>query len=308
MHRLFGISKRNELPYGASYRTFDISKRDELAYGASYRLPETSKRDDPLKFASVEAAIAALQAEDEGFSFVLFEDFAHALYVEAHTLRGRGDVERLAPYLHASARASLVYQAGQDLVGAVEDVSTIIIGSMYVQGLRVDAKTRKIEVKLCFVANYTETRGGVPRSYYAEEAWTFSREAGVVSRPPARSRVIDCPHCGAPLDKIVAGTCRYCGVESGAGNHDWFVTSIVHARTKRGPMLTGTTEEVGTDLPTVIARDVMMKYAALVARDPEFDWRAFTQRVDAVFHRFHETWTAQDLTRGVCQWSCLPHS
>jgi predicted lipid-binding transport protein (Tim44 family) len=262
---------------------------------ATYRVPTFSpvppKRDDRLKFSSVDSAIAALKAKDEAFSFVLFEDFAHALYVEAHTLRGNGKLAQLVPYLHSTAQMVLANHL-------VEDVSTIVVGAMRVEEVRADAKTRRIEARVRYIANYTERNGGVDQSYYVEELWTFSRDADVVSRPPERSRVIDCPNCGAPLDKIVAGTCRYCDTKPGAGNHDWFVTGIrVDAREPRGPMLTGTTEEVGTDLPTVVASDVKEKFAALVARDPKVDWRTFTQRVDAVFYRFHETWSAQDLTR-----------
>jgi predicted lipid-binding transport protein (Tim44 family) len=259
----------------------------------TYRIPTFSpappKRDDRPKFSSVGSAIAALQSKDEAFSFVLFEDFAHALYVEAHTLRGSGKLAQLVPYLHSSAQMVLANHL-------VEDVSTIVVGSMRVEEVRADAKSRRIEARVRFIANYTERSGGVDQSYYVEELWTFSRDADVVSRPPERSRVIDCPNCGAPLDKIVAGSCKYCETKPGAGNHDWFVASIrVDAREPRAPMLTGTTEEVGTDLPTVVANDVKEKYAALLARDPKVDWRTFTQRFDAVFYRFHETWSAQEL-------------
>jgi predicted lipid-binding transport protein (Tim44 family) len=266
-----------------------ISDQD-IARVRSASLPPTPAAiDDRPRFPSVNAAIAALKAKDESFSFVLFEDFAHALYVEAHTARGRRELARLAPYLSDDARLVLSNQV-------VDGVSTIVVGAMRIEDVRADTTARKIEARVRFTANYTERSAGADQSYYVEEVWTFTRGADVVSRPPERSRVIDCPSCGAPLDKIVGGTCRYCDTAPGAGRQDWFVSSIrVEAREPRGPMLTGTTEEVGTDLPTVVAPDVKQKYAALVARDPALDWRSFTKRVDAIFYRFHETWSAQEL-------------
>jgi predicted lipid-binding transport protein (Tim44 family) len=61
-------------------------------------------------------------------------------------------------------------------------------------------------------------------------------------------------------------------------------------------MLTGTTEEEGTDLPTVVAPDVKSAFAALSQRDPAFDWASFVKRVELVFHTFHRAWSSQELT------------
>ena len=60
-------------------------------------------------------------------------------------------------------------------------------------------------------------------------------------------------------------------------------------------MLTGTTEEEGTDLPTVVARDANQRLEALRQRDPSFQWPAFVKRVEHVFHAFNHSWVAQDL-------------
>jgi predicted lipid-binding transport protein (Tim44 family) len=60
-------------------------------------------------------------------------------------------------------------------------------------------------------------------------------------------------------------------------------------------MLTGTTEEVGTSLPTVVAPDAPAKFEELRARDPEFSWSAFTKRVELVFSTFHAAWSSQEL-------------
>jgi hypothetical protein len=148
-----------------------------------------------------------------------------------------------------------------------------------------------------FIANYTERAGGADQSYYAEEVWTLSRSADLASRPPARARVIDCPNCGAALDKIVGNECKYCNTITSAGSHDWRVDAVrIEAREPRPPMLTGTTEEQGTDLPTAMSPDVKQRFAALVARDPALTWLGFTKRVTKVFDQFYRSWNEQDLT------------
>src|SRR5262249_6182825 len=121
------------------------------------------------------------------------------------------------------------------------------------------------------------------------------RPAGKKSRPPARARVIDCPNCGAPLDKVIGGVCGYCNQNVETGEHDWTVRAIeVLAREERPPILTGETEEVGTSAPTIIAPDVAERWKALTERDPALDWKGFTARVDLVFRTFHEAWTKRE--------------
>lgn len=251
--------------------------------------PAPVRPDTRRRFTSIPEALRLLRADDDEFSSVLFEDFLHALYVQAHILRGQGKLERLAPY--AGDEAMSVLRAA-----AAESVSTVIVGAMTIEDVRGDEKARRVVIRVRFTTNYTERVEGADQSYYAEELWTLSRSLDVRSRPPERARVIDCPSCGAPLEQLVAGTCRYCGVATPNGDHDWRVDRIrVEQREPRGPMLTGTTEEIGTDLPTVIDPEVKARYRALTARDPGFGWSAFSQRLNVVFARFYEAWSAQAL-------------
>jgi hypothetical protein len=154
----------------------------------------------------------------------------------------------------------------------------------------------KIRVQVIFTSNMTEVTALGPRAYYMEERWTFVRDAAVKSRSPEKARVIGCPSCGAPLDKVLAAACGYCKTVATEGALDWFVTTIeVGSREERPPMLTGTTEEVGTDFPTVVAPDAKRSLEALRAGDPGFTWPAFVKKVEHVFHAFHRSWVAQDL-------------
>jgi hypothetical protein len=240
------------------------------------------------RHANVRSALAAIRSDDDAFSFVLFEDFLYALYAEVHTARAAGKIEPLAPYLSAEAQAQLARLPANG-------IDAIVIGGMRIESIVTSGS--KVKLDVVFTANLAETDFvGKPAAVYSEECWRLSRDVSARSRAPEKARVIGCPSCGAPLDKMIGGKCGYCGVSSKPGEHDWFVENVtVVARENRGPMLTGTTEEVGTDWPTVIASDVKSELDALRARDAAFSWSAFVARVGVVFAAFHESWSAQDL-------------
>ena len=241
------------------------------------------------RHASVTAALAAIRSDDDAFSFVLFEDFLYALYEEAHRARADGGLARLAPYLSPKARSDLA-------VLPANAVEAIVIGGMRIESIQTTAQGLSLEV--IFTTNLAEKDYvGKQAAFYNEEKWVLTRTAAARSRPPERARVIGCPSCGAPLPKTIMDACEFCGVASKPGELDWFVEDVaLLAREARGPMLTGTTEEVGTDWPTVVAPDVKKELEALRARDPAFTWPTFVSRVGVVFSAFHASWGAQDLT------------
>jgi hypothetical protein len=226
-------------------------------------------------------ALEELRALDPDFSLVLFDDFLYALYTEVHVARGAGRLAMFAPYLRPGARSTL------SSLGAAP-VSTVVVGAMRLVEASVDA-SRGASVTVEFEANYTEGAA----SYYACERWRLSRGAAARSRPPDKVRVFGCPSCGAPLDRIVGSTCQYCQRVVDNGSFDWVVDSIeVVQREARPPMLTGTTEEVGTDFPTVFdpARDVRL--AELTHRDHTFDANLLFARVGIIFQNMQVAWSS----------------
>lgn len=257
---------------------------------AEARAEEARRR----RWASIEQALAGLRAADDAFSFVLFEDFLYALYAEAHFARGEGKenaLELLAAYLSDGARTKLRMISNAP-------VSAIVIGGMKV--IEVESVTGEpyVYATIVFTTNVSE-RGsdGDETAFYQEERWFLRRSTSARSRPPQRARTIDCPSCGAPRDKTVGGKCGYCGAAATEGASDWYVDDItVLHRESRGPMLTGTTEEIGTDLPTVVAPDVKTQLANLNAEDPTFAWPAFLARVERAFAAFHASWSSQELS------------
>jgi hypothetical protein len=105
--------------------------------------------------------------------------------------------------------------------------------------------------------------------------------------------VFSCPSCGAPLDRIVGGTCQYCQQVVDSGAFDWVVARIsVTDREPRPPMLTGTTEEQGTEHPTRFDRGLTQALAALKQRDPAFEEQTLFARVGLVFATMQHAWSS----------------
>jgi hypothetical protein len=241
----------------------------------------------------VRSDLEQLRQVDPNFSLVLLDDFLYALYAQAQTLRGGGQLGRLAAYLKPEARQAL------EALGPVREVSSIVVGAMrfvWVNGLTPASPIVRLEVE--FESNYTELcPDGASRSYYASEDWVLARGKTVASRTPDRVHVFTCPHCGGPLDGMDGSTCRYCQATVDTGQFDWIVEGItVKSRETRGPMLTGDTQEEGNRLETLVDENASARFAELSARDPQFQWPAFQARVGLIFQRMQAAWSNRDWT------------
>jgi hypothetical protein len=263
-----------------------IMKRRGLALDWNAGVSEGLSRRERIR-----PLLEQIRESDPNFSIVLLEDFLYALYAQAHSLRGGGALERLSAYLKPPARASLAS------LGNVREVRSIVVGAMrYLSVDGVDPGSGVVRIQVEFESNYTEIPAAGPeQSYYARESWTLSRARGVMSRTPDRARVFTCPSCGAPLDSMVGGRCQYCQATVDTGQLDWVVEAIsVSSREARGPMLTGTTEEKGTDMPTVVDRDVTPRFGELTQRDPQFVWPQFQARVAMIFGAMQVSWSSRE--------------
>ena len=261
-------------------------KRRGVALNWQAGIPEPPRERTPVR-----RRLEALRNQDENFSFVLFEDFLYALYAQAHTLRGGNALERLSPYLKPTARATLTG------LGQVREVRAIIVGAMRyraVDGMNNDGPTVWVGVE--FETNYTEiSASGAEQSYYTCEQWMLSRAKAAKSRTPERARVFECPSCGAPLDSMSGGRCKYCQATVDTGQFDWVVETIeIASRETRGPMLVGTTEEKGTNLPSVYDPDVATRFAELGQKDPSFAWPTFQSRVAMIHAALQTAWSNRE--------------
>jgi len=237
--------------------------------------------------AEVRRAMEAIRAGDPDFSIIVLEDFLSALYAEAHVARGAGTLDRVAPYLRPNARQALA-----SLPRAA--VAPVIVGAIAPNHFSRDDRARVHRLKVDFESNYTESPPGrTPQSYYACERWTLSRAFGARSRQPSRARALVCPSCGAPLERTVHGRCTYCGQATDSGQFDWVVESIeILSREERGPMLTGTTDEVGTSAPTIVDGGLSSKLAELERAGAPISQEALFGRVRTIHAGMQQAWSS----------------
>jgi hypothetical protein len=232
--------------------------------------------------ASVRKQLEIIRQTDPDFSVVLLEDFLYALYTEAQTARGQKATDRLSPYLGKPARTQL------DQLGALP-VSGVVVGVMRFTDFSVGKRQRlTIEIE----ANYAEKHPDGVRGYYTREIWTLVRDPAARSRPPDRVRTFGCPGCGAPLDRLMGSTCQYCNRVVDGGNYDWMVVDIkVCERARRGPMLTGTVEEEGTEQPTTVDPNLTQALQNLRSKDSTFEEKTFEARVGFIFQTMQKAWS-----------------
>ncbi len=243
--------------------------------------------------ATPRATLARLRRIDPTFSLVLFEDFLYALYSEAHQRRARGELGMLSAYLAPDVIARMDAYPKEPIQG-------VVIGAMrYTDAaLSGDDASATATVTVVLEVNLTVQGKDGPKSAYLVEAWTLARRAGAKSRPADKTRIFDCPSCGAPQSAVMAGRCSHCNQAVSTGEFGWVVrTAEILEAEARPPLLTTEVEEEGTDLPTIFDRGAREGLDALWRRDPSFLWPAFEQRVALIFGEFQLAWSNRDLVK-----------
>jgi predicted lipid-binding transport protein (Tim44 family) len=233
------------------------------------------------------ADLDRIRSIDPAFSNVLFDDFVYFLYAELQRARAAG-VAPLAAFLSPQVAASLPD-------ARLGDVRGVVIGAMRLLRFSgVGGPSVAVEVEI--ESNYVEAlRQGGEHRFYAVDRMGLARASTARSRPADRARTLDCPNCGASIEKVRGTRCEYCQEEVGGGRFDWNVTHFTTVRKEpRGPLLTSNVEEVGTDLPTRVDPGASARFEALRARDPAFDWGAFSTRIGHVFAQLQLGWSGRD--------------
>ncbi len=234
-------------------------------------------------------AIDKIRQWDPYFSVVLFEDFIYTLYAQIHLARPKTGLAKLGPYLDDNVQKALTDDS-------LEGVSRVLIGSLRFVGLQPGQQHTRVTVEV--ESNLTETRGGNSQRLYLVERVTLIRPRNARSRGPERSRTLDCPNCGAPLEAIVGNQCSYCKEHVTDGRFDWKVYAIECVRLeKRPPLLTTEVAERGTELSTVVQPRVQERLGELCARDEHFAYERFLERVKVVFTQLQIGWTTMNLSQ-----------
>jgi hypothetical protein len=249
----------------------------------------------PLQDASPQPVrLEELRARDPEFSRVLLEDFAYALFAEAHKARhDPAALEHLAPYLALPARQALAQRAPRGM-----PVRAAVVGSMRVTQLALPPPPQpgasavgEVGVDLAFEANLVFSEA----SQYVEEQWRLARAATAVTRPWKGVRSFGCPACGAPFEAS-GNRCASCGKVVDNGRFDWTLRRVTVSRLEEAPpVLTGTVAERGSDAPTVFQPGVRERWEALLRDDPGVTNESFSARLQLVFAELNAAWAAQNL-------------
>jgi predicted lipid-binding transport protein (Tim44 family) len=240
------------------------------------------------RVAEAEKGLDGLREHDPNFSPILFTDFTYALYAAVQEARGRRELATYAPYLHRN----VILKLNKLSPPGLKRVSGVIVAASRL--VRVsNPEQPQLAVVVEFETNYTETTGSGPATtWYSREQWRFTRQRDVLSRPPDKITALHCPRCGGGLEQTPDGACRHCGVKITGGNFDWFVMGVqVLERSNRGPTLTTTQPEIGTDWPTVYQRDFEKHRQQFLALNPDFQANRLFERIRHSFIELQAAWS-----------------
>ncbi len=231
-----------------------------------------------------------LQNSDPNFSLVLFDDFLVALYTEVQMARGANAIAKLSPYLSPAAQQVLSTPPGGE-------IANVIVGALAIESVSgLGPQDTHVRVVVSFESNYAVQTPQGERGLYVAETWHFVRRRDARSRTPDKTRTFGCPSCGASLDMVVGGTCRYCHKNVSNADFDWVVEQVsVDSTEPRGPMLTSNVDEEGTDFPSIVAPDAPQRLAGITQQDPNVHWASISARVGHIFGEFQGAWANRDL-------------
>jgi predicted lipid-binding transport protein (Tim44 family) len=228
----------------------------------------------------------ALRARDPGLSELLLITWSQQVYSLVLRSSAKGDWAPLRPYLSPELEETLRSKP-PDALDEVLIGATRIVGA----GLRGD----RAEVVLEFESNLVRGQGDSALRLYRRERWTLRKDADALSPGPDKMLRLVCPSCGNPAETDDAGACQSCGAVRRDGRLQWQVEAreLVEERPVRPVALTlGGGVEVGTDLPTVYAKDLPEARAALGRRHPELRPAEVIETFTAIFLRVQRAWAS----------------
>ncbi|MDR0965332.1 MAG: 39S ribosomal protein L45 [Myxococcales bacterium] len=287
-HPLFGIPITIVVVLGFVKMNHSTKVQQQQGWATGAVRAQNTHQD---RAAMLRAKFKRLRAIDPAFSRVLFEDFVYFLYAQMQRTRAK-PAASMAAYVAPGLLASRHEPS-------IKDVTGIVIGAMRIQDIH-GLGGQRIAIDLRIESNVVEVlaESGAEQRFYLVERLRLMRDASAKSRPAARAQVLDCPNCGAPFDAIRGTTCSYCQQDLGHGRFDWQVTQwMTDRRERRGPLLTETVAETGTELATLRAPDAQRGFAALIERDPALNWDTFARRIRDIWGNLQSGWSERDLAK-----------
>lgn len=239
--------------------------------------------------------LQALFEVDPDFSQIVFEDFAYRLYASAwRTHSDSAALAGLAPYLGDDVRAGLANEEPKGVAA-----SQVIVGAMHIARVHVPGPTdpmQQVSIALLYESNVTLGSPPEERTFYLRENWQLTRDKSARTQPPEQTERLGCPNCGAPFESSDNARCNYCNQVVSGGRFAWQVVERrVLSREPRPPALTSDVREVGTNAPSIVAPDEQAVWEQLVARDPALNEADVRARLELIFSKLNQAYSALDL-------------
>jgi hypothetical protein len=264
------------------------ARHEKKNKGWSAGVPQSQVRAGPPRGVT-RNTLEQIRSRDANFSVVLFEDFLYTLYAEMHRSRAQGMAGRLGPYVSPSVQQAI----SDPSLAAIEGV---VIGAMRYISLQL--RPDHVEVVAEFESNLTEVRNNQRTRWYIKDRVTLRRSATARSRLPQRSRTLDCPNCGAPLEAVRGNVCSYCREQVSDGRFDWSVTNLNLLKSEpRPPLLFSNVDEQGTEGQTIVDPSAQQRFGALCSRDANVNLQNMNARAAMIFAELQVGWSEQNLAR-----------
>lgn len=269
--------------------------REAFPCGPQHHLPK----------GAVSAAIDEYRKVDPNFSRPMFLDFAQLLYTRYHVARGSQELPALSFYI-----AEDIIEKATKASEKTKKIENLIIGSARIVDLKINGSDSFDHITVAFEANYDETveyavpvRGSNDTSNSETkeatggleiyEIWHFVRKTGTVSPDNKPIKSITCPSCGASAETDNKGVCKSCGNTVSDGSFYWLLNKIeIDSSGIRPPIQIGYGGvEEGTELRTVLQKNLDKHKQQFESNYPEFSWQEFSFYAKEVFLNIQDAWT-----------------
>lgn len=226
--------------------------------------------------AAARRAELALQHDDPGFTLRHVEAHVRELFRHFGEAIARDDLAPVHPWISDGLYQRLLIERRRTRAHFGADLHAgWALVEVSVAGVEPADTYQALRLRLrCVPKNPTE-RGGVEQRF---QEWTFLRR-WTTKTPKAGLLEGKCPHCGAPLEHVATGRCRYCDAVVNSGEHDWVLTDVA---------------EGAAALP---ARVPTADPAGLRGLDPHLSREALEDRAAMTFWRWHEAITTGHVER-----------
>lgn len=182
----------------------------------------------------LDTGLAAIRAHDPAFDLEQFTQTAQQVFFQVQQAWAERN-----PDLSRRVMADGLWQAQRYQVQAYVDahkrnvVEGLSVSNIWPVAASTSATLDVVTVRVvaaCADYDVDEATGAVVRGStevapWAED-WTFQRSSSATTRPGGTTMGTRCPHCGAPLDVDMAGSCRWCHAPIMSGQYDWVLARI----------------------------------------------------------------------------------